>query len=278
MMTIKEYEDYDADQDKKTFEIIKFGPLEWMVLERKDNTALIITKDALDMGKDGRYHRTDIIDPDGGLELKNKLIITWEQCDLRKVLHGIFLKEYFQKEELAKIIEVTNENPDNPWFKNPRAKNMETARQVSGGNPTKDKVFCLSVDEVCRYFGDSTEALKNKKFVQIGYEKYEALVPDANGGRDSFDHRRISDKNDFNRRAIKHERPRKNLNYGLVDPITKFKHKYPYLDECWWLRTPGNSNDRAIYVGGGSSNGHIFMEGDSINVSNCVRPALWIQV
>ena len=43
----------------------------------------------------------------------------------------------------ARIIEVATQNPDNPWY------------GTSGGNPTTDRIFLLSIEEVVKYFGDS---------------------------------------------------------------------------------------------------------------------------
>jgi hypothetical protein len=45
---------------------------------------------------------------------------------------------------------VANPNPDNPWFGTP------------GGPATTDRVFLLSLDEVCAYFGDSRAHLQTK--------------------------------------------------------------------------------------------------------------------
>ena len=105
--------------------------------------------------------------------------LTWEECDLRKTLHGIFLKEHFTREERARIVEVTNENPDNPWFKNPKSTNVETVRYVAGGKPTKDKVFLLSLWEVSRYFGDFSKALANPTFMQVGPDKFMSTKNDV---------------------------------------------------------------------------------------------------
>ena len=45
---------------------------------------------------------------------------------------------------------VTNTNSDNQWFK------------TKGGPDTTDHIFLLSLEEVCTYFGDSSEKLQTK--------------------------------------------------------------------------------------------------------------------
>ena len=48
------------------FDIIQFGPFDWLVLERKGNTALLLMKQAIDIeneiNKDNQYHRRALID------------------------------------------------------------------------------------------------------------------------------------------------------------------------------------------------------------------------
>jgi hypothetical protein len=85
--------------------------------------------------------------------------VTWETCSLRKYLNGEFLGKF----DSSRIASATNQNPDNPWY------------GTSGGNPTQDSVFLLSLDEVCRYFGDSTANLRKK--ASTGSDYY---IEDAN--------------------------------------------------------------------------------------------------
>ncbi|MCL2026723.1 MAG: DUF6273 domain-containing protein [Leptospirales bacterium] len=284
---------------KKTHETMQFGPFEWLVLERKGNTALIIMKNTIHMGSDGQYHRLSRVNlelqGEKASSIKNALDVTWEDCDLRKVLHGIFLKEYFTLEERAKIVEVTNENPDNPWFKNPRSSNVQTARFVAGGKPTKDKVFLLSLPELFRYFGDSTEALNKPNFLQTGPQRFESLVNTSgkwvvdkekrlnrikqakpNQLKDILDEGlpvwtsqfQLSDKNDENRIA-KGEKSMSGKGTAGTGGTGDF------TSQDWWLRTPGQSNARAIFV---NSEGRVEMDGSDIKDRRYVRPALWLQM
>jgi hypothetical protein len=75
--------------------------------------------------------------------------ITWENCTLRKYLNNDFQSKLGVVK--TAIAETRNSNPINPWY------------GTSSGNATTDKVFLLSLDEVCRYFGDSTANLKKGK-------------------------------------------------------------------------------------------------------------------
>jgi len=63
--------------------------------------------------------------------------VTWEQSDLRAWLNGVFYADLPEAVQ-ARVLEVTNLNPDNAEHGTP------------GGNPTNDRVFALSTDEVTR--------------------------------------------------------------------------------------------------------------------------------
>ena len=122
---------------------ITFGNYNWRVLNIKDGRILIITEDIIEQ----RWYNNEFVD------------ITWAECKLRNYLNNEFYNK-FNQDEKARIIAVTNNNPDNPWFK------------TKGGNDTTDKIFLLSLEEVCEYFG-SSENLLNK-----GSQKW--LIDDEN--------------------------------------------------------------------------------------------------
>lgn len=121
-----------------------FGPCNWLVLERKDDRELIITKDIVEL----RWYHNEFTD------------ISWADCELRKYLNTEFYNQ-FNADERERIIPVTNKNPDNPWFR------------TNGGTDTTDHLFLLSLEEVCMYFGDSKESLLHK-----GSQKW--LIDDEN--------------------------------------------------------------------------------------------------
>ena len=118
----------------KKGDYVKFGsypqedqaptPIEWLVLEAKGNEALLISRYGLDCRK---YHGSNSS-------------ITWEQCDLRKWLNNDFLKAAFSAVEQKRILVSHLENENN------------TKYGTSGGNPTDDRIFCLSLTEAERYF------------------------------------------------------------------------------------------------------------------------------
>ena len=120
----------------KRGDIIKFGnypqgndgnksPIEWLVLEVKENEALLIS----------RY----------GLHCKpynnSCSSITWEDSYLRRWLNNNFIKSAFSEEEIKNIKFSELKNKDNH------------ESRARGGNDTKDRVFCLSIDEAEQFFG-----------------------------------------------------------------------------------------------------------------------------
>lgn len=124
----------------KPGEYIKFGRypqksdgkrslIEWLVLEISGNEALLLSRYALDCRQ---YHHEHVLN------------MTWDQCDLRKWLNNYFLKTAFSEEEIKriKVSELRNDEPDNPW---------------TTGNTTRDRVFCLSIEEAGAYFLNNKE-------------------------------------------------------------------------------------------------------------------------
>ena len=97
--------------------------IEWLVLERKPDRMLLLSKEALDTKP---FHEKD--GP-----------VTWETCTLRQWLNGEFLREAFSEDERERIILA-----DVPAHKNPRY-------DTDPGRDTKDKVFLLSYEEAERY-------------------------------------------------------------------------------------------------------------------------------
>ena len=96
--------------------------IKWLVLDKKDDAVLVISKHVLE---DKSFGRNDD---------------TWETCSLRKWLNGDFINDAFSPEEQSKL-QITNVSAD----KNPKF-------DVDSGNATMDKVFLLSVAEVEKYF------------------------------------------------------------------------------------------------------------------------------
>ncbi len=217
---------------------IKFGKFDWYILEKQSDRALILTEKVIEKRA---YH---------GEETE----VTWESCDLRKYLNGEFYYS-FSESDRNRIIEVTNVNADNPWY------------GTNGGNPTNDKIFLLSIDEVIKYFGDS------------GQLESRYMYPNCEWCKDEF-LPWIDDQYNINRRAVD--------DMGIV--------------QFWRLRSPGANSRCSASIGGFAgdgfdhgeinignadllADGHFVQDGcgwlskeDERHTLNGVRPALWIRI
>lgn len=99
------------------------------MLDVNENEALLVSRYGLDCKE---YHNvfTDI---------------TWEDCAFRKWLNNDFIKSAFTEEETKRITVSELKNDDNRVFR------------TRGGNDTKDRVFCLSIDEAEQYFSSDED-------------------------------------------------------------------------------------------------------------------------
>ena len=104
-------------------------PIEWIVLDKTESSALLISKYGLDVKQ---YH--DDWDYN-----------TWECCSLRAWLNDSFLDSAFDIDEQELIMSAQNQNPDNPMY------------NTLGGNDTYDRVFTLNYQEAEQYFADDPE-------------------------------------------------------------------------------------------------------------------------
>ena len=100
------------------------APIEWVVLDRQEDRALLLSKYALDAKP---FHE---------VEDRN---VTWAECTLRAWLNGDFYNSAFSDEERARIVQVTNATANAP--------------------DTQDCVFLLSLDELNAYFRLRSPAL-----------------------------------------------------------------------------------------------------------------------
>jgi len=216
--------------------MINFGGYGWFVLERLDGRALVITEKIIDKRP---YHATESE-------------FTWETCGMREYLNGEFYGS-FGEADRKRIIEVTNENPDNPWY------------GTKGGNPTRDRIFLLSIGEVIKYFGDSGQIVTRYMY-----------PPPWDWCKDEF-LPWIDDGFNVNRRAVDEN------------------------DVCahYWLRSPGCNeyfNTTIMgFCGDGFDQGGINIAGN-LSMDGCghflldrtgagairdpggVRPALWLKI
>ncbi len=103
--------------------------IEWIVLAKEENKALIISKYALDC----QPYNTSWSG------------VTWETCSLRAWLNETFLNAAFGLEEQNYITESIVTADRNPSY------------NTSPGNNTTDKVFLLSITEANKYFHSNIE-------------------------------------------------------------------------------------------------------------------------
>ena len=104
-------------------------PIEWLVLAKVEDKALLISKYALDR-----------------VPYNTKwTYVTWETCTLRKWLNNLFYNRAFSAEEKQNIILSKVTADKNPEY------------STNPGNDTNDNIFLLSIPEVNRYFkGDNS--------------------------------------------------------------------------------------------------------------------------
>ncbi|MEG1360879.1 MAG: DUF6273 domain-containing protein, partial [Clostridia bacterium] len=93
--------------------------IEWLVLAREGDRALVISVDCLDCVQ---YHT-------------ERTATTWETSTLRTWMNDTFLNTAFTQTEQQAIPTVPITTPKNPKY------------GTDPGNDTKDKVFCLSIQE-----------------------------------------------------------------------------------------------------------------------------------
>lgn len=201
-------------EDIKMDSTLSFGGYNWRVLDIQDNVALLITEDIIEQRA---YHNA----------YKD---ITWADCSLRKYLNGEFYDK-FSEADKSRIISVLNKNLDNQWYGS------------KGGVDTKDSIFLLSVEEVCKYFGDSRSKLYNRgKNQRYWFER--------------------KDENNNKR-------------------IARFEGET--WGSWWWLRSPGRVSVKAVYIHGDGNigiQGNNILKGN-ISDGKCtggVRPALWLKL
>ena len=98
--------------------------IEWLILESDGETALLISRYALDCK----------------LYNEKKEDTTWETCTLRGWLNNEFFNKAFSAEEKQSILQSDVSADKNPEY------------STNPGNATKDKVFLLSVVEANKFF------------------------------------------------------------------------------------------------------------------------------
>ncbi|MBQ6342108.1 MAG: hypothetical protein IJI41_03175 [Anaerolineaceae bacterium] len=106
--------------------------IEWIVLSLNNGKALLLSKYGLDSRK---YN-----DEYGNL--------TWEKCSLRSWLNNDFYSTAFTETEQDRISNTYTNTPSTTHVR----QEDNYFYTVSGGNPTYDRIFLLSIDEVNSFF------------------------------------------------------------------------------------------------------------------------------
>ena len=217
---------YSTDTTIDQMETVKFGsdyqndaftkePIEWIVLDKQGGRTLLLSKYILDCKCYNNKYKD----------------VTWETCDLRKWLNNDFYYQAFNSSEQEKI-QTTNVINNN---------NIDCG--TYGGNNTNDKVFCLSIEETRKYFGNGTKedfGYQLGKNVATKGTNYAKTVD--NGGNKLW----VSDSSD----------------------------KWYYGNSVFWLRSPGYGQDYAAFA---YSDGYLDTTGCYVYYPYYgVRPALWI--
>ncbi len=116
-------------------------PIEWLVLERKETRALLISKYALDCQRYHTFYRA--------------VAVAWDTCSLRQWLNYEFFDKAFNAAEQKRIQTMTVSADKNPQS------------HISPGIDIKNRVFLLSVTEANKYFSSN----KERKCVPTDYAK-----------------------------------------------------------------------------------------------------------
>ena len=119
-VTFGEYPQTTAGED--------MTPIEWLVLARDGNKALLISRYGLDAQKYNTINTG----------------VTWEKCTLRTWLNNAFYNKAFNSAEQTAILITNVDNSKNQCY---------SGGSTRGGNNTQDKVFLLSYAEANKYFG-----------------------------------------------------------------------------------------------------------------------------
>lgn len=113
-------------------------PIEWLVLARDGEKALLISRYGLDAQP---YNKDDTS-------------VTWETCTLRTWLNGMFYNKAFSSAEQAAILTTNVDNSKSQCY---------SGWNTGGGKNTQDKVFLLSYAEANKYFDVTYDNSSNTK-------------------------------------------------------------------------------------------------------------------
>ena len=203
-------------------------PIEWVILEDDDEKMFLISRYILDC------HTYQPEQED----------VTWETCELRAWLNSDFYDAAFSPAAQQRILTTSVSTSGNEFW------------ETDGGNDTQDKMFCLSLDEVWKYY----EMQRWFDEVQIGF-----------GGDLITDMTQYAEDNGADHYTIEQEEFERMMIYEGYD-----KDVIGKSSGGWWLRTPGHEADWACII---SYKGNMGWSSDSyVNFGRMgVRPAMNIE-
>lgn len=202
-------------------------PIEWEVLDENDGEMLLISRYILDC----QPYNTEETD------------VTWETCTLRNWLNNDFYNAAFSAAEQERVITANLSNSDNAYY------------GTKAGYDTSDKIFCLSVDEIMKYYS------------------FESWYDDSHYGYSSS---LITDVTPY---AVNNGAYHYTITQDDYDGLSSEGYSTDVIGlGCgwWWLRSPGCLSDGARGVDGGGCAGwnyHFRVDDDFLGV----RPALYIE-
>ena len=215
--------------------------IEWVVLAREDDKALIMSKYILELKK---YN-------------DEKEDITYENSSIRAFLNDEFYNDAFNDTEKNTIVETLVENKDN---NNIYQKSSSGDKKIStiGGEDTNDNVFLLSFSEVKKYFGNLSAIYMNAGKATETEKKY--FKNDTNLCNTTIT-KAVNENN-------AHETGK---SYKSYPPLKINSTKYQQTD--WWLRDIGRYQNYACFVSEGIND-----KGVQVTSIKGVRPCMWIKI
>lgn len=107
-------------------------PMKWRVLDVKEGRALVFSERVIDC----REYHSEFVGVD------------WEGSAIRKWLNDFFFERFFTESEKSAVVLSVLKNPGNPKYGS------------SGSGDTKDRIFCLSFEEVDRYLSEQSSGFR----------------------------------------------------------------------------------------------------------------------
>jgi len=225
---------YEQDNDESNGK----EPVEWKVLSVEEDRALVISRYCLYGGYFDKSHEETAEDGTAFYAYPG-----WAESEIRTWLNEVFINDIFTPAEQEAVIEAEISTPG--WTGEITGGMWDNIIDVSGGEDTEDKMFFLSVQEVCKYLLGWT-----LDWTAVNSTEWCAAASEVPGW--------LGEVTDY---AIENRAYKREMDDG---------RKIGW----WWLRSPGDSADAAAFI---NQNGFL----DSIIVSNdrgAIRPAFYLDL